>query len=99
VALITPVEIKIKADNSKGFIRKEFAPKISAKYNRIYKEKEELAKTKTTPIEERQGLINRNQTDGKYRIWGHDIDALNLSAIILRKEGKGEIKFELLVEL
>lgn len=96
--LNNPVEIKIKSENSNGFTRKELAQKISTEYNRIYKEEEESANTKTTPIDERQGLINRNQTDGKYGIWGHDIDDLDLSAIILRKTENGEIKLELMVE-
>ena len=96
--LNNPVEIKIKSDNSNGFTRKELAQKISAEYNRIYKEEEESAITKTTPIDERQGLINRNQTDGKYGIWGHDIDDLDLSAIILRKAENGVVKLELIVE-
>jgi hypothetical protein len=96
--LNNPVEIQIKANNSNGFSRKELAQKISTEYKRIYQEEEESAKTKTTPIDERQGLINRNQTDGKYGIWGHDIDDLDLSAIILRKAENGEIKLELIIE-
>jgi archaellum component FlaG (FlaF/FlaG flagellin family) len=93
-----PIEIKIKSANSNGFTRKELVQKISIEYNRIYKEEEESAETKTIPIEERKGLINRNQTDGKYGIWGHDIDDLDLSAVILRKTDKGELKLELIVE-
>lgn len=96
--LNNPVEVKIKSDNSNGFTRKELAQKISTEYNRIYKEEEESAKTKTTPIDERQGLINRNQTDGKYGIWGHDIDDLDLSAIILREAVNGEMKLELIIQ-
>lgn len=96
--LNNPVEIKIKSDNSKGFTRKELVQKISTEYNRIYKEEEDSAKTKTTPIDERQGVINRNQTDGKYGIWGHDIDDLDLSAIVLRQSENGDIKLELIVE-
>ena len=92
------VEVKIVSNNPDGFTRKELAQKISAEYNRIYKEEEESAKTKTTPLEQRQGLINRNKTDGKYGIWGHDIDDLDLSAIILSKMENGELILELIVE-
>ncbi|WP_300027237.1 hypothetical protein [uncultured Maribacter sp.] len=81
-----------------GFTRKELAQKISIEYNRIYEEEEDSANTKTTPLEKRQGLINRNKTDGKYGIWGHDIDDLDLSAIILSKMPNGELKLELIVE-
>jgi len=93
-----PVEIKMKSNNSKGFTRKELAQKISHHYNEIYKEEEESAKVKTTPIEERQGIINRNQTDGKYGIWGHDIDNLDLSAAFITKAENGIIKLELMIE-
>lgn len=96
--LNNPVEIKIKSNHSNGFTRKELAEKISAEYKRIYKEEEDSAKTKTIPINEREGSINRNQTDGKYGIWGHDIDDLDLSAIIVKKADNGEIKLELIVE-
>lgn len=93
------VEINLTSNNPMGFTRKELAQKISIEYNRIYEEEEEdSANTKTTPLEERQGLINRNKTDGKYGIWGHDIDDLDLSAIILSKMPNGELKLELIVE-
>lgn len=93
-----PIEVKIQSDKTTGFTRKELAQKISIEYNRIYKEEEESSKVKTTPIEERKGLINRNQTDGKYGIWGHDIDDLDLSGVILRKTENGEIKLELIIQ-
>ncbi len=39
----------------------------------------------------RRGIINRNQTNGKYGIWGHDIGDLDLSAVIVKKTGDGLI--------
>ena len=92
------VEIKIKSNNSKGFTRKELAQKISKEYNKIYIEEEQSAKTKTIPQDQRKGTYNRNRTDGKYGIWGQDIDDLDLSAIVVRKSKSGEIKIELYVE-
>lgn len=96
--LNNPVAVQIRALNSKGFTRKELIEKISATYKRIYKEEEASAQVKTIPLEERQGLINRNQTNGKYGIWGHDIDDLDLSSVILRTADNGEIQLELIVE-
>lgn len=93
-----PIEIEIKSNTYKGFTRRQLAERISEEYNRIYREEEESAKTKTTPINERKGIINRNQTDGKYGIWGHDIDDLDLSRIIIRKTDNGKIVLELIVE-
>lgn len=93
-----PIEIEIKSNTSKGFTRKQLAERISEEYNRIYKEEEKSAKTKTTPIDEREGIINRNQTDGKYGIWGHDIDDLDLSRVIVKRTDSGKIKLELIVE-
>ena len=96
--LIKPVEIKVKTSQKNGFTRQYLIERISAEYNRIYKEEEESALTKTIPIEEREGLINRNKTNGKYGIWGHDIDDLDLSSIIVRKKAGGKLVLELIVE-
>ncbi|WP_290699123.1 hypothetical protein [Lacinutrix sp.] len=93
-----PIKIELKSNNSNGFTRKDLAFQISTQYIRVYKEEEESAKTKTVPLEERKGLINRNQTDGKYGIWGHDIDDLDLSAIVVRKSENGELLLELIIE-
>ena len=93
-----PVEINIKSKLNNGFKKRELVEIVSREYNRIYKEEEESTKVKTIPLEEREGLINRNQTDGKYGIWGHDIDDLDLSGIITRKTKDGEIRLELIVE-
>jgi len=93
-----PIEIQIKPAKIEGFTRGELISIISKEYHRIYKEEEESAVTKTTPLEEREGLINRNQTDGKYGIWGHDIGDLDLTAIIIRPQPNGIPKLELIVE-
>jgi hypothetical protein len=71
---------------------------ITGSYNRIYLEEEESAKTKTIPVDKREGIINRNQTDGKYGIWGHDLGDLDLSSIIVHKLRNGIIKLELYIE-
>lgn len=52
----------------KGFSRKQLIKVISNKYHEIYEEEENTASTKTVPIDKRQGLINRNQTNGKYGV-------------------------------
>ncbi|WP_298121961.1 hypothetical protein [Flavobacterium sp.] len=74
-----PVEFIIKS-SGKGFTKKQLVLEISKKYHEIYKVEESSAKTKTIPIEKREGIINRNETDGTYGIWGHDIGDLVLSS-------------------
>jgi predicted nucleotidyltransferase len=96
--LSNPVEIMIMSDSEKGFTRKKLVEEISKAYNQIYKEEEETSNIKTIPIFEREGVINRNQTDGKYGIWGHDIDDLDLSGIVLREIDSGYLKLELNIE-
>jgi len=96
--LNNPFAFEIKSENSKGFTRGELVLAISKLYNRIYQEEEESANIKTVPLEERKGLINRNETDGKYGIWGHDIDDLDLSGIVIHKGENGVPKLELLIE-
>ncbi|SDH51341.1 hypothetical protein [Winogradskyella thalassocola] len=96
--LNNPVEFTITSDKSIGFTRKELAQNISIVYHKIYEVEERTSSVKTIPIEEREGLINRNETNGKYGIWGHDIGDLDLSAAVVRKMDSGEIKIELFIE-
>ena len=96
--LENPIEIEIKSEDSNGFKKSELIEIISREYKRIYQEEEDSAQIKTIPKNERKGVINRNKTNGKYGIWGHDIDDLVLSAIIVKKTKNGKIILELDVE-
>lgn len=87
----------ISLSNPKGFTRKDLALEISKQYHKIYTEEEATAKTKTIPVEQRTGLINRNETDGKYGIWGHDIGDLVLSGIEVHQAKDGEINLVLML--
>lgn len=49
---------------------------IAQKYKAIYAEEDATAKVPVVPMDERGKLKNRNQTHGKYGIWGHDLDDL-----------------------
>jgi hypothetical protein len=73
----TPVSFKITSEN--GFTKAEILEKVSQTYQEMYATEEATSTIKTTPMAQRKGLINRNETDGKYGIWGHDIDDLDLS--------------------
>lgn len=67
--------------------RMQLADFICATYQRIYEE--ENAATKPSTVEERQqrgGLLNREQTNGPYGIWGHDIGDLWLEGIVYHPE-------------
>jgi hypothetical protein len=81
-----------------GFTKKQLIFEISKKYKEIYNEEEKTAKTKTVPIEKRKGIINRNETDGIYGIWGHDIGDLDLSSIDVYKTKDGKIAIQLGIE-
>ena len=93
-----PIEIEIRSKDKDGFSRIELIRLISQEYHRIYNEEEASAKVKTVPLEERDGLINRNETDGKYGILGHDIGDLDLSAIIVHSKNGFTPKLELYIE-
>jgi hypothetical protein len=67
-------------------------------YHEIYKEEERTANTKTIPLNKREGLVNRNKTDGKYGVWGHDISDLDLSSIEVHKNSNGHFTLVLNVE-
>lgn len=81
-----------------GFSRKELIVEISRLYHEIYKLEESTAATKTIPIDKRGGLRNRNQTDGKFGVWGHDISDLDLSQIEVHKNSSGQVTLTLVVE-
>ncbi|MDX2172407.1 MAG: hypothetical protein SFY56_04760 [Bacteroidota bacterium] len=81
-----------------GFTRKQLISEISEKYHEIYKLEETTATTKTIPRDKRKGLINRNQTDGKFGVWGHDISDLDLSQIEVHKNSNGKITLTLGIE-
>jgi hypothetical protein len=95
--LNNPTEFLLKS-STKGFTKKKLVLEISKKYHEIYDAEERSAKTKTIPIEERKGLINRNETDGKYGIWGHDIGDLDLSSVEIYKTKSGKIQIFLGIE-
>ena len=75
----------------KGFTRQQLLLEISLNYYKLYDEEEKTATVKTIPIDKRTKMYNRNQTDGKYGIWGHDIADLVLEEIEVYKTANGEI--------
>ncbi len=84
--------------SSKGFTRKELIKEISKRYHLIYADEEATAKTKTIPQDKRGQLLNRNDTDGKYGIWGHDLSDLYLTGIEVYKTKDGKIILRLNVD-
>lgn len=94
--LENPITFDLTSD--KGFSRKQIILAISEKYHEIYSKEEASASIKTIPIEQREGLINRNQTDGEYGIWGHDLSDLDLNYIEVYKNNKGKIQIILGIE-
>lgn len=84
--------------NSNYFSRKDLILAISKKYHEIYNEEEKSSKIKTIPLDERTGIINRNETQGKYGIWGHDLSDLDLSSIEVYETDEGKINILLIIE-
>ena len=74
-------EYKFDLSSDTGFTRVHLLNEINKAYRKIYAEEEASATIKTIPIEKRKKLINRNDTNGKYGIWGHDIEDLMLARI------------------
>lgn len=87
------VEIK----SPKSFTRKMLIMEISKIYHHIYNEEEKTATVKTLPMEER-AMYNRNETNGKFGIWGHDIGDLVLSGIDVHQTPKGQVILTLSIE-
>ncbi len=84
--------------NEKGFTRRDLILAIQEKYKQVYKEEEESAATKTIPMNSREGLSNRNETNGKYGIWGHDLTDLYLTDVEVYKDSKGVVSLILYID-
>jgi hypothetical protein len=84
--------------STKSFTRKELILLISEKYHQVYKEEEKTTNTVVVPIDKREGIINRNPTDGKYGICCHDLGDLDLSSIEAFKNPDGKISLILEIE-
>jgi hypothetical protein len=80
-----------------GFTRAKLITEISKLYYQLYDEEEATATIKTTPMKDRK-IYNRNQTNGKYGIWGHDIGDLVLDEIDVYRSKNGEIILTLQLE-
>ena len=91
-------EYEFTITSEKGFTRKQLLIEISFHYFKLYEEEENSATIKTIPIDKRTKMYNRNQTNGKYGIWGHDITDLDLSEIQVFKSANGQIILTLGIE-
>lgn len=86
-----PVNFKITSES--GFTKSDLLRKIGQIYRQLYQDEEASSTIRTVPKDKRKGVVNRNATDGKYGIWGHDIDDLDISsATISCNNGKCIIK-------
>jgi len=86
----------LKSNN--GFTRGQLLIEISKHYYWLYEEEENSATIKTIPVDKRTTMYNRNETNGKYGIWGHDIADLDISGIAIYKTENGEIILTLNIE-
>ncbi|MCG2616043.1 hypothetical protein LZZ85_17235 [Terrimonas sp. NA20] len=81
-----------------AFTKGQLVQLISDQYHKIYKTEERSASVKTIPPKQRRGLYNRNETNGDFGIWGHDLSDLVLSRIRIHQSADGEIILSLDIE-
>lgn len=91
-------EFRAYINSTNGFTRERLINEISKSYFMLYEEEEKTATIKTVPVKERKGLYNRNETNGKYGILGHDISDLVLSEIVVYEATDGQIILTLNIE-
>jgi hypothetical protein len=91
-------QYEFSLSSAKGFTRQQLLLEISNHYYKIYEEEEKTATVKTIPITKRTTMYNRNQTNGKYGIWGHDIADLVLAEVLVYKTTGGQICLSLNIE-
>lgn len=85
------VSFPISASSPRGFTRAELARKVAELYKRIYEEEAQTSKIAVIPLKQRKGIINRNKTNGKYGIWGHDLSDLDLHTIEISRKADGTV--------
>lgn len=81
----------ISASSPRGFTRSELARKVADLYKRVYEEEEQTSIIAVIPLEQRKRLLNRNETNGKYGIWGHDLNDLVLHTIEISRKANGTV--------
>lgn len=64
---------------------------IAQAYGAIYETEDETSKVRVIDEEARGMVLNRNQTDGEYGIWGHDMSDLFLEIINIDKKGNSKV--------
>jgi len=80
-----------------GFTTAQLLRAISKHYYILYEEEEKTATIKTLPLKKRK-MYNRNETNGKYGIWGHDIGDLVLDEVMVYRNDKGVVTITLQME-
>lgn len=84
-------EFPVDSKSLNGFTRVELARLISDTYKAVYAEEERTSKVPVVPLDQRIGLINRNKTEGKYGIWGHDLGDLVLHTVEVIRMPNGSL--------
>lgn len=90
-------EYTFDLESKSGFTRWQLLKAISDNYYKLYAEEEKSATVKTIPIAERTTMYNRNRTNGKYGIWGHDIADLVLDEILVYRTPDGKTVLALII--
>lgn len=77
-------KVVFKYEKNKGFSLRELVDNICKSYSQIYKEEKRTSKERGGRM---HGMLNRNKTDGKYGIWGHDLGDLALEGLDISEDG------------
>lgn len=80
---------EISTKNKNGFTRKAIAKEIGKIYEYIYETEDKSSNEKVVPFDDRGTLMNRNETDGIFGIWGHDLGDLCLGGIYVYMDTDG----------
>lgn len=60
---------------------KDFVEAVYNGYQYIYNLEEETTTVEVVPLASRRKLLNRNETNGVFGVWGHDLDDLFLEGV------------------
>lgn len=80
--------VKFNLTSSNGFTRRSLLKCIRKVYTDIYTEESISSTIEVQPRDQRSGLQNRPITNGKYKIFGYDLENLYLEGIIYNSISK-----------
>lgn len=92
--ITNPINVKEKLED--GWSIGDICMSIANNYHKIYQEENETTQIPAGHMID-VGLMNRNETNGKYGIWGHDIEDLCIEILEIANQTEEYTEIKLFI--